>query len=149
MSEIFDKLVIVILFLSAYTVLISIINLFSFQKPKPLSPKNKSKISILIPCRNEENNIVECVESLILQDYDNLEILLIDDNSTDNTWSQIKNLSNKYSQVKAFKGRSLPENWTGKNWACHQLSQKAKGEYFLFIDADTKLARYSVSSGLK
>jgi len=149
LSEIFDKLIIVILFVSSYTVLISIINLFSFQRPKPLYPKNKSKISILIPCRNEENNITECVESLILQDYDHLEILLIDDNSTDNTWSKIKNLSNKYPQVNAFKGRPLPDNWTGKNWACHQLSQKAKGEYFLFIDADTKLAKYSVSSGLK
>jgi len=149
LSEIFDKLIIAILFVSAYSVLISILNLFSFQKPKPLSPKNKSKVSVLIPCRNEENNIVECVESLLIQDYQNLEILLIDDNSTDNTWAQIKNLSEKYPHVSAYKGRPLPNNWTGKNWACHQLSQKAKGEYFLFIDADTKQAKYSISSALK
>ncbi|MAU24070.1 glycosyltransferase [Chloroflexi bacterium] len=149
MSDIFDKLIIVILFVSAYSLLISILNLFSFQRPKPLSPKNNSKVSILIPCRNEETNITECVESLIVQDYENLEILLIDDNSTDNTWNQLKNLAAKFPQVSAFKGTPLPDNWAGKNWACHQLGQKAKGDFFLFIDADTNLAKYSVSSALK
>lgn len=149
MSDIFDALIIIILFASAYSLIISILNLFSFQRPKPLSPKNNPKVSILIPCRNEENNINECVESLVMQDYKNLEILLIDDNSTDNTLGKLKALSDKYSQVSAFKGTSLPENWAGKNWACHQLSQKAEGEYFLFIDADTNLAEYSVSSAIK
>jgi len=149
MSEIFDNLVLIILALSLYTFFVSIVNLLFFKKPKPLSPKQNPLISILVPCRNEEENIDKCVNSLIDQDYEKLEILLIDDNSSDNTWKKIEHLSSQNSQVKSFKGRNLPENWTGKNWACHQLSQKAKGEYLLFIDADTHLAKFSVSSGLK
>jgi len=149
LSNVFDTLIIIILFVSAYSFLISILNLFSFHRPKPLMPKNNPKVSILIPCRNEENNILECVESLVVQDYENIEILLIDDNSNDNTLTQIKALSNKYNKVKSFKGSSLPENWAGKNWACHQLTEKASGDYYLFIDADTNLAKYSVSSAIK
>ena len=97
----------------------------------------------MVPCRNEEDNIDDCVESLINQDYDNIEILLIDDNSTDNTLKKIKFLSSKYSNVSAIKGEILPKEWAGKNWACHQLSKLSKGSYLLFIDADTRLGPVS------
>ena len=149
MSEIFDNLVLLILFFSGYTVIVSIVNLFSFQRPKPLTPNTNSLISIIIPCRNEEENIEASVESILNQDYKNFELLLIDDNSTDNTWKIIDKLSKKYSQIKSFKGKKLPANWAGKNWACHQMFQKSKGDFLLFIDADTKLINYAVSSGLR
>ena len=116
MSEIFDNLVLLILFFSGYTVIVSIVNLFSFQRPKPLTPNTDSLISIIIPCRNEEENIEASVESILNQDYKNFELLLIDDNSTDNTWKIIDKLSKKYSKIKSLKGKKLPDNWAGKNW---------------------------------
>ena len=65
MSNVFDTLIIIILFVSAYSFLISILNLFSFHRPKPLMPKNNPKVSILIPCRNEENNISKYEKKLL------------------------------------------------------------------------------------
>lgn len=149
MIDFFDELLLVIAIISSYTFVVSFLNLISFSKPKPLKPKSEELISIMVPCRNEEDNIDDCVESLVNQDYDNIEILLIDDNSTDNTLNKIKFLSSKYSNVSAIKGEILPKEWAGKNWACHQLSKLSKGSYLLFIDADTRLGQYAVSSGIR
>ena len=149
MIDLFDELILVIAIISSYTLVVSFLNLISFSKPKPLKPKSDELISIMVPCRNEEDNIDDCVESLVNQDYDNIEILLIDDNSTDNTLKKIKFLSSKYSNVSAIKGEILPKEWAGKNCACHQLSKLSKGSYLLFIDADTRLGEYAISSGIR
>ena len=77
MIDLYDELVLVIAIISSYTLVVSFLNLISFSKPKPLKPKSEELISIMVPCRNEEDNIDDCVESLINQDYDNIEILLI------------------------------------------------------------------------
>ncbi len=103
-------------------------------------------ISVLIPARNEEGNISNCLQSVIEQSYPNLEILVLDDNSEDNTYREAAAFSERDSRIKIFKGETLPEGFTGKNWACHQLSQSASGEYLLFIDADVILGKDSVLS---
>ncbi|MFN5308697.1 MAG: glycosyltransferase [Candidatus Kapaibacterium sp.] len=94
-------------------------------------------ISILVPARNEERLIQACIESLVLQEYDNFEVIVLNDNSTDKTGEILHTMSQQYSHLRIIKGKELPEGWVGKNYACHTLSLEAKGDYLLFTDADT------------
>lgn len=102
-------------------------------------------ISVLLPVRNEEKNIRTCILSLLEQNYPRLEIIVLDDDSTDNTFQIAKQLAQKSKKLKVVKGKDLPKDWNGKNWACHQLSQLARGEWFLFTDADTVHKESSIS----
>ncbi|MDR2028728.1 MAG: glycosyltransferase [Treponema sp.] len=95
------------------------------------------KVSVLIPARNEEETIEECLNSLRNQLYKNYEILVIDDNSTDATPAILKRIAAADDRIQVFTGAPLPEDWFGKPFALHQLSQHAKGEILLFTDADT------------
>ena len=63
MIDFFDELLLVIAIISSYTFVVSYLNLISISKPKPLNPKTEELISIMVPCRNEEDNIDDCVES--------------------------------------------------------------------------------------
>ncbi len=110
---------------------------------------NDHKISILIPARNEENNIGKCLDSIIEQDYNNFEVIVLDDESTDNTAEIVKSYKENNSNIKCINGKPLPLGWMGKNWACYQLSEAANGDFFLFIDADVKLKKESLTSSIK
>lgn len=103
-------------------------------------------VSILIPARNEEENIEKCINSILKQSYKNFEIIVLDDNSEDATARLVENFRTK--NVNLINGKSLPQNWLGKNWACFQLSKAAKGEILLFIDADVQLEREAVESAV-
>ena len=94
-------------------------------------------ISVLIPARNEEHNIRRCLVSLMKQDYKNLEILVLNDNSTDNTAGVVSELARKDKRIKLYHGKPLEKGWLGKSFACYQVSKFAKGKYFVFTDADT------------
>ncbi len=127
-----------------------ILNLRSLQTPDKNAkvPKPAPLISVLVPARDEENNIRTCVESLMNQDYPNYEILVLDDNSTDNTAAIVKELAAKDGRVKLYIGEPLPEDWAGKPYACYQLAQKAKGDWLLFVDADTRHEPHMLRSTL-
>jgi chlorobactene glucosyltransferase len=116
-----------------------LLNLRSLHIPDRNSkvPQPAPLISILVPARNEEENIRTCLESLQQQDYPNFEILVLDDNSTDSTAAIVNEMAFKDSRINLYFGDPLPDEWAGKVFACHQLSQKAKGDWFLFVDADT------------
>jgi chlorobactene glucosyltransferase len=101
-----------------------------------ISLAKSPRVSVLIPARNEERNITRCLDSLQKQTYKNIEILVLDDESTDNTPQRVKEYSSKNPAIRLVPGKPLPANWTGKNWACQQLSELATGEFFLFTDAD-------------
>ncbi len=119
----------------------------NFKLPLILK-KKKPLISILIPARNEEKNIKDCLISLAKQNYSNIEILVLDDDSSDDTASIIKNISKKFKNIRLIKGKPLKDGWTGKNYACHQLYRKSKGEYLFFTDADTVHRDDSVESAI-
>jgi chlorobactene glucosyltransferase len=104
-----------------------------------------SMVSILVPARNEEENIERCINSLLNQNYQNYEILVLDDNSSDKTWQILERLSAENSRVRIFKGKPLPQDWYGKPFAIQQLYEHALGEILLFTDADTVHASTSVS----
>ena len=96
-------------------------------------------ISILIPVRNEQDNILTLLQSIYDQDYFDYEVIILDDGSDDNTYSICEEFASKHHQFRVIKGQKLPHNWLGKNYACHQLAEQAKGDYFLFLDADEKV----------
>lgn len=114
-------------------------NIRFFEKVPLVGPARKKwpKVSILIPARNEEKRIRPLIESLVLQDYPHYEILVLDDRSTDQTLKLLLGFAKKHKQLRVLRGRELPSGWLGKPWACQQLSQKAKGDWFLYTDADT------------
>lgn len=142
-----------VLFITGVTTTISIYNMFTAPRLK-IKKHNLEKtqlVSVLIPSRNEEKNIAECIDSVISQTYKNFELLILDDESTDTTATTIsKKISSGHlsDRVKLISGKPLPHSWLGKNWACHQLSQEAKGDIFLFIDADVRLSEGVIESCL-
>lgn len=95
-------------------------------------------VSILVPARNEAQNIEGCLNSLLTQNYEPFEVIALDDESQDTTAEIINRLSQDNSRLKVLSGQPLPTDWMGKNWACFQLSQAAQGELILFVDADTR-----------
>ena len=100
--------------------------------------KTTPKVSIILPARNEEDFIRECLDSLINQDYPNYEIIVIDDSSNDSTGEIISEYAKKNSKIIPVTAKPKPDGWMGKNWACMEGYQKATGELLLFTDADTK-----------
>jgi chlorobactene glucosyltransferase len=105
-------------------------------------------ISVLIPARDEEENIEACVLSLSRQDYPNFEILVLDDNSVDNTSAIVSRMAAEDSRIRLIQGELLPEGWAGKPFACHQLAKEARGSWLLFVDADTTHASQMLRSVL-
>jgi len=105
-------------------------------------------VSIAIPARNEEHCIEACVSSLVGQSYENIEILILDDNSTDNTASEVHKLQERDPRVRVIRGKPLKQGWRGKLYAMQQLYEKSRGEYILFTDADTVHNPNSVEYGL-
>ena len=85
------------------------------------STRQRPLVSILIPCRNEQEHIEACLDSILEQKYSHLEILVLDDHSEDESANILSRYANEYDNVTIIQGSSLPEGWTGKNWACHQL----------------------------
>ncbi|WP_272480033.1 glycosyltransferase [Aquibacillus koreensis] len=101
-------------------------------------------ISVLIPARDEERNIQGVLQSILAQTHQPIEILVLDDHSTDQTASIVRELAANYQQVKLMKGKPLEPDWQGKSFACHQLAKQAKGDWFLFLDADVRLEKDAV-----
>jgi chlorobactene glucosyltransferase len=116
------------------------------KRRKPLA--ESPLVSILVPARNEEENIERCIISLMQQDYENFELIVLDDKSHDDTPLILRKLMGEFPKIKIIQGEELPQGWTGKNFACHTLSKSAKGEWLAFTDADTVHKEDSISSAL-
>ena len=114
-----------------------ILNLTTLRKPRMNGslPQKIPSVSVLIPARNESKNIEACVRSLLQQDYPDFEILIIDDNSRDDTAAIVTKLAQRDQRIHLLHGDPLPVGWAGKPFACYQLAQKAKGDWLLFIQA--------------
>ncbi len=125
--------------------IILIINLFTFYRLRPhIEPQTTVQplISILIPARDEEQSIERCIRSLLNQAYEQLEILVLDDHSSDLTTAIVQHIidelpAQKQGRLQLLQGEELPIGWGGKNFACQQLAQQASGDYLFFTDADT------------
>jgi chlorobactene glucosyltransferase len=109
-------------------------------------PQHAPLISICIPARNEENNIRSCVEAALAQDYPNIEVIVLDDRSTDATLTQLQEIASRDSSLLPISGADLPDGWAGKPHALYQAAAVARGEWLCFVDADTFLRPGAISS---
>lgn len=116
--------------------LITCLNLYQRPWILPHTPATYPKLSVLIPARDEAQNLPSLFRELKKMTYPELEILILDDHSTDSTWSQIQEAAESLPPLGGIQGAPLPRGWLGKNWACHQLAMAARGEYLIFLDAD-------------
>lgn len=122
--------------------LIASINYFSFAYlPKVAPLKSSPFVSILIPARNEEENIGTLLAQLEALEYDAFEIIVYNDHSTDKTESIVKDMAIRNPVIKMVNGFTPPQGWLGKNYACHQLAQAATGQIYLFLDADVRVEK--------
>ncbi len=139
---------------------VTLANLFSAPVLKNLKKKRGSDpliskrgsdplVSVLVPARNEAGTIQYCLSSVIYQDYQNFEVILLNDNSEDNTREIADSLAALHPRLTVRDGKPLPEGWLGKNWACSQLSEMARGEILMFIDADCFLSPTAVRAGVE
>jgi chlorobactene glucosyltransferase len=143
LSQFYYPLLVIV---AAYFFLFSLANHCEMRR-FTLSPEiiDGPLVSVMIPARNEEKNIERCLNSLRNQVYKNYEILVLDDNSTDNTPKILQRIAEEDKRVRVFKGDPLPDDWFGKPFALHQLARHAKGEILLFTDADTIHSPTSIS----
>lgn len=118
---------------------VTLFNFISNPKLPHVKKYYEQLVSILIPVRDEEDNILTLLNSIQAQDYPNYEVLILDDDSSDNTYEICSAFAARHSRFSVIKGRKLPYDWLGKNYACYQLAKKAKGDYFLFLDADEQI----------
>ncbi|MBN2512472.1 MAG: glycosyltransferase [Sedimentisphaerales bacterium] len=116
-----------------------------FLKDVSRASSTASRVSIIVPARNEEQKIEQALISLLHQDYPDIEIIVVNDRSTDSTGTILNTLSLSYSHLKILHLSELPAGWLGKNYALYTGSRCASGEYLLFTDADVSLAPSAIS----
>jgi cellulose synthase/poly-beta-1,6-N-acetylglucosamine synthase-like glycosyltransferase len=106
-------------------------------------------VSVIVPARNEQYYIERCLRSLLVQNYPQFEVIVVNDNSTDNTLETVRDVKSRLtSQIEEIKSLHMdrlkiitvtekPEKWTGKTWASEQGYSHTTGDILLFTDADT------------
>lgn len=101
--------------------------------------------SILIPARNEEENLGDCLDSAMRQGNPVVEIIVCNDHSEDATAEIVENYNKIDPRIRMINASGLPEGWCGKNFACALLAAEARGDWMLFLDADARLSPDAVS----
>jgi hypothetical protein len=103
-------------------------------------PGDAPLVSLVIPARNEAHNIRGCAESALASSYPRLEVIVVDDHSTDATGAIAAELARSDSRLRVITPPALPSGWFGKQWACSAGAAAAQGELLGFMDADTRQA---------
>lgn len=100
-------------------------------------PAPVPRVSVVIPARNEARNIERCLRSVLGSKHPDLEVIVVDDHSTDETGGLARAIALDDARVRVIMPDPLPEGWFGKQWACTAGAAVATGEILLFTDADT------------
>jgi chlorobactene glucosyltransferase len=117
------------------------------QSVQPAAPL--PRVSVLVPARNEASTISSCVMSLLHQRYPDMEVIVLDDGSTDGTGQQLDTLRAVYPRLQVMHAADEPPpGWNGKSYACHRLAARATGDWLLFTDADTIHMPHSLERGI-
>lgn len=125
----------------------------------PVSPSGNPRISIIVPARNEEQDIEQCLRSLLQLDYNNFEVIAVNDRSTDRTGEIMEKVKNAHPPaagagtvrqpvLKLIQHRELPADWLGKTHAMWTAANEASDEWLLFTDADVVFRPDSVRRAL-
>ncbi len=117
-------------------------NSFLFREPPEVAREAASglSVSVLIPARNEETGIAACVRSVLASHHVALEVIVLDDASTDRTAEVVRALAAEDQRVRLEPAPPLPPGWCGKQHACYVLSKRARFDTLAFLDADVRLA---------
>ena len=122
---------------SMWFLLVTIANLAFLRRTRHAAPVNDGpRVSIILPARNEEARIGRCIASLIDQSYGDFEIIVVDDDSEDDTRAIAERFARADLRVRVVAGRQLPTDWNGKQFACSQGIEIATGDLFFLTDAD-------------
>lgn len=95
-------------------------------------------LSVIVPARNEARVIETVVRTVLASDYRKLELIVVDDRSTDETAAIVERIGRSDARLRLVHGAELPDGWYGKPWACVQGARAATGDLLLFTDADTR-----------
>jgi len=139
----------VILFLVLCWLMISIAlgshKLGGLEETAPIATTNPPRVSIIVPACNEEKTIASALETLLAQDYADFEVIVVNDRSTDGTGEVLAGMGRRYPGLVIHEVHELPEGWLGKHHALHCGVAMAKGDIFLFTDADIHMAPDTVA----
>jgi hypothetical protein len=102
-------------------------------------------VSVLIPARNEERVIAASIESLLASRGIEIEIIVLDDGSTDRTAEIVRTIAMRDARVRLRSSAPLPRGWNGKQHACYALAQAARSSVLCFLDADVRLAPHALA----
>lgn len=145
-------MILVILFATAALIAISAItisNILIFPRLRPgdTAPETaRPLVSLMVPARNEATVIGETVRQLVAQDYPHVEVIVLDDHSDDGTGELARAAAPGDERLHVMAGQPLPAGWMGKNWACHQMMQAARGDILVFTDADVRWSPDALSA---
>jgi glycosyltransferase involved in cell wall biosynthesis len=129
------------LLLAAIPALLTLFNLKAFlPAPKPGGMMNKPGVSVLVPARDEAAAIEPCVRAILASRDVDLEVVVLDDSSTDGTDAIVLQLAEQDARVRLVRGRPLPSGWCGKQHACAQLAEAASHDTWVFLDTDVRLS---------
>ncbi len=115
------------------------------EEVRTLDPNLTPRVSIIVPALNEEKYIGRCLQSLLAQDYHNLEIISIDDGSIDSTLLTMKSVASTDQRLRVVEAGQRPGGWVGKNWACFIGYNNSTGDILIFTDADTVHSKKTVT----
>lgn len=115
----------------------------------PAPPAVAPRVSIILSALNEEDTIEPALQSVLALDYPNLEIIAINDRSTDGTGAILDRLARQHPRLRVLHIRELPPGWLGKTHALYQGAQLAGGDYLIFTDADVVYAPTAVSRAVQ
>lgn len=128
------------------TLVRTVLNLLVVPRLRARVPRRQPLVSVLIPARDEERTIERTVRAMLAQTYPELEIVVVNDRSTDATGAILDRLRD--SRLVVVSGVEPPPGWLGKPWALHQASGRARGELLLFVDADVIYAPDTIGAAV-
>ena len=136
------------LILTSVALFLTILNAFTMRSVKVTdSVLTSESVAILIPMRNESSNVIATTTSALEQtSIPGLAVTVLNDGSSDNTEDLLKSIHSP--NFRYVNGRTLPEGWLGKVFACHQLSADETAEFLVFLDADVRLQPTAVSAAI-
>lgn len=141
-----DVYLIALLAANAYFLFTVLANITYFQRATIRAAGTADAfVSVIVPARNEEANIRRCVESLLVQEYDDYEVIVVDDDSTDATAAIVAELASRDPRLRLVSAGPLPDGWLGKPWALFRGTATARGDVLLLTDADTSHNPRSIS----
>lgn len=129
----------ILLALAALSAGLAVANLITLDRTRRVPAQEGTLVSILIPARNEAENIGPAIEAALASRDVEVEVLVMNDGSTDATADIVRVIAYRDPRVRLLNAPPLTDGWTGKVHACHHLAHHARGTHFLFVDADVRL----------